>query len=181
MATDDDLRFEQYLRDSFAGLVARLRGSFSERVAAEDVVQEALIRAWQLDVRGERIRFLEPWMKAAATNLARSRWRRIRAEDRALEQVARDRSSDPSDVFQVPSPSSLPGPLEFAIGRLSPRQGQIVALHYYGDLSVRAIAGSQVAFTSAREPSNARCTTPARSSAAWWNRTSNSNDRGGRP
>ncbi len=141
MATDDDLRFEQYLRDSFAGLVARLRGSFSERVAAEDVVQEALIRAWQLDVRGEQIRFLEPWMKAAATNLARSRWRRIRAEDRALEQVARDRSSDPSDVFQVPSPSSLPGPLEFAIGRLSPRQGQIVALHYYGDLSVRAIAG----------------------------------------
>ena len=140
MPTDDDLRFEQYLRDSFAGLVARLRGSFSERVAAEDVVQEALIRAWQLDARGEQIRLLEPWMSAVATNLARSRWRTIRAQDRALEQVARDRSSDPSDVFEVPPPSSLPGPLEFAIGRLSPRQGQVVALHYYGDLSVRAIA-----------------------------------------
>jgi RNA polymerase sigma factor (sigma-70 family) len=131
---DHDFRFEQYLRDSFAGLVARLRSSFSERVAAEDVVQEALIRAWQLEARGERIRFLEPWMNAAATNLARSRWRTIHAEDRALEQVARDRSSDPLDM-------SLPGPLELAIGRLSPRQGQIVALHYYGDLSVHAIAG----------------------------------------
>ncbi len=140
MATDDNLRFEQYLRDSFAGLVARLRGSFSERVAAEDVVQEALIRAWQLDVRGEQIRFLEQWMNAAATNLARSRWRTIRAEDRVLEQAAKDRSSDPTDVFQVSPPSSLSGPLEFAIGRLSPRQGQIVALHYYGDLSLRAIA-----------------------------------------
>ena len=136
MDTDEDVRFEQYLRGSFASLVARLRGSFSERVAAEDVVQEALIRAWQLDARGEQIRFLEPWMSAVATNLARSRWRTIRAEDRALEQAARDRSSGPADVQMPP----LPGPLESAIGRLSPRQGQIVALHYYGDLSVRAIA-----------------------------------------
>jgi RNA polymerase sigma factor (sigma-70 family) len=140
VATDDDLRFEQYVRDSFAGLVARLRGSFSERVAAEDLVQEALIRAWLLEARGDQIRLLEPWMNAAATNLARSSWRTIHAEDRALEQVASDRSSHPSDTFQVPPPSSLPGPLESAIGQLSPRQGQIVVLHYYGDLSVSAIA-----------------------------------------
>jgi hypothetical protein len=40
----------------------------------------------------------------------------------------------------VPGPSSLPGPLESAIGELSPRQAQIVVLHYYGDLSVGAIA-----------------------------------------
>ncbi len=140
MATDDDPRFEQYLRDSFAGLVARLRASFSERVAAEDVVQEALIRAWQLDAVGEEIRLLEPWISAVATNLARSRWRTLSAEDRALEQAAKDRSIDATDVLQVPLPSSLPGPLEAAIGRLSPRQGQVVALHYYCDLSVRAIA-----------------------------------------
>ncbi|MBA3300950.1 MAG: RNA polymerase sigma factor [Thermoleophilaceae bacterium] len=141
VSADNDVRFEQYLRDSFPALVARLRSSFSERVAAEDVVQETLIRAWQLDARGEEIRFLEPWMNTAAKNLARSQWRTIHAEDDALEQVAKDRSRDPSDIFQVPPPASLPGPLEFAIGRLSPRQGQIVALHYYGDLSVRTIAG----------------------------------------
>jgi len=141
VAADNDFLFEQYLRDSFAGLVARLRSGFSERVAAEDVVQEALIRAWQLDARGEQIRSLEPWMTAAATNLARSRWRTIRAEDCALEKVARDRSTDPSDIFQMTAFSSLPGSLEFAIGQLSTRQGQVVALHYYGDLSVHAIAG----------------------------------------
>jgi len=80
-------------------------------------------------------------MTAAATNLARSRWRTIHAEDRALEKVARDRSINPSDSFEVPADSSLPGPLELAIGQLSPRQGQIITLHYYGDLSVHAIAG----------------------------------------
>lgn len=62
-------------------------------------------------------------------------------ENRALEQIARDLSSDLRDIFHAPPPSRLPGPLELAIGRLSPRQGQIVALHYYGDLSVREIAG----------------------------------------
>ncbi len=141
MAADKNLLFEQYLRDSFAGLVARLRSGFSERVAAEDVVQEALIRAWQLDARGEQIRSLEPWMTAAATNLARSRWRAIRAEDRALEKVARDRSSNSSHSFQVTADSGPPGPLDFAIGQLSSRQAQVVVLHYYGDLSLRTIAG----------------------------------------
>jgi RNA polymerase sigma factor (sigma-70 family) len=137
---DNDLLFEQYLRDSFAGLVARLRSEFSERVAAEDVVQEALIRAWQLDARGEQIHSLGPWMTAAATNLARSRWRTIHAEDRALEKVARDRTIDPSDSFQAPGGSSLAGSLESAIGQLPARQAQVVALHYYGDLSLHVIA-----------------------------------------
>ena len=136
---DDDLRFEKYLRDSFAGLVTRLRGTFSDRVAAEDLVQEALIRAWQLDQRGEEIRLLEPWMATVAMNLARSQWRMLRAEDRALERAASDRSEPPHSIQGLPS-ASLPGPLESAIGRLSPRQGQIVALHYYGDLSVRTVA-----------------------------------------
>lgn len=138
--SDNDFPLEQYLRDSFAGMVARLRSNFSERIAAEDIVQEALIRAWQMAARGEEIRSLDPWMSAAATNLARSRWRSIHAQDRALQRVASDRSSDSSEAFQAPGASSLPEALAFALGQLSPRQGQIVALHYYGDLSVRAIA-----------------------------------------
>lgn len=77
---------------------------------------------------------------ASGAGCSSSRKAAIRAEDRALEQLAADRSSHPSDVLQVPPPSSLSGPLESAIGQLSPRQGQIVVLRYYGDLSVGAIA-----------------------------------------
>lgn len=134
----EDLRFERYLRDSFPGLVARLRGGFSERIAPEEVVQEALLRAWQLSAHGEEIRSLEPWMTVAAKNLAR--WRTLKAEERALEALAMDHLRDPADLLQTPSGSSLSEPLASALGDLSPRQGQIILLHYYADLSIREIA-----------------------------------------
>ncbi len=138
MAEDNEIRFELYLHASFAALVAWLRRGFSERVSPEDLAQEALIRAWQLEARGERIRSLEPWMTAAATNLARSRWRTIHVEDRCLEQLAKELAHDPAG--DQAADGSLLSPLEIAIGALSLRQGQIVVLHYYGDLSVQAIA-----------------------------------------
>lgn len=140
MSKDTDIRFEQYLRSSFAALVARLRHSFSDRVSPEDLAQEALIRAWQLEARGERIHSLERWMTAAATNLARSRWRTIHVEDRTVWQLAKELANDPAGVSRMPADGSLLNPLEIAIGALSSRQGQIVFLHYYGDLSVAAIA-----------------------------------------
>ena len=136
--TPDSLPFEHYLRESFVELVRRLRRSFSDRVAAEDVVEEALLRAWQLDAGGEPIRSLEAWMAATATNLARSRWRAMKAEDRALERLATDRSGDLPDGFQAPG--AWTGDLASAMGKLSHRQAQVVVLHYYGDLSVQGIA-----------------------------------------
>ncbi len=79
-------------------------------------------------------------MTAAATNLARSRWRAINAEDRAWERAAGDPSSDRLDRSLAPLDSSLTAPIACAVGKLSRRQGQIVVLHYYGDLSLHEIA-----------------------------------------
>ncbi len=140
MPARDDLPFEQYLRGSFAELVARLRGTFPARVAAEDAVQEALIRAWQLSARGEPVRALEPWMTVAATNLARSRSRKLDAEDRALRKVAMNRSGDPPGALGTPASSILRGDLAWALGQLPPRQVEMVVLHYYGDLTMAEIA-----------------------------------------
>jgi DNA-directed RNA polymerase specialized sigma24 family protein len=135
--SDNDLPFEQYLRDSFAGMVARLRSSFSERIAAEDIVQEALIRAWQMAARGEEIRSLDPWMSAAATNLARSRWRSIHAEDRALQRLA--------SVGRL-------GPAE--LGRLRARAGVAVvttrAHETFGLAAVEAMAAGLPTVATAR-------------------------------
>ncbi|MBA3300096.1 MAG: RNA polymerase sigma factor [Thermoleophilaceae bacterium] len=136
----DEPRLDRYLRDSYPGLVARLRGSFSERIAAEDVVQEALVSAWQLEGRGERIHSLDPWMTAAATNLARSRWRTLQAEERALERVAADPLIDPSAALDQPPALRFEGVVADAIRALPPRQAQVVLLHYFGDLTMSETA-----------------------------------------
>lgn len=175
---DDDLRFERYLRDSFAGLVARLRSSFSERVAAEDVVQEALIRAWQLDARGERIRFLEPWMNAVATNLA------ARGGARSTPRTGHS-SRSPAIARAIPRTSFRRHPLRAFRDSSNSRLDGFLRVRAksspFTTTATSPCARSQVGSMSAREPSNARCMTPAPSFAAWWDGISNSNDIGGRP
>lgn len=140
MPGPDDVRLDRYLQESYSGLVARLRGSFSERIAAEDVVQETLVHAWLLEARGERTHSLDPWMTAPETNLARTRWRTLQAENRALESSAADPARDPPPAFDPSDTMRLGGPVADAIGQLPRRQAQAVLLHYLGDLSVRETA-----------------------------------------
>ena len=40
----------------------------------------------------------------------------------------------------MPASAHLPERIAWALGELSPRQGQVVVLHYYGDLPVGAIS-----------------------------------------
>jgi RNA polymerase sigma factor (sigma-70 family) len=139
MLSPEELRLSRYLRDSYAGLIARLDSSFSDRIGAEDIVQEALVRAWQMQARGERIRSLDPWMTAAATNLARTRWRTLQAEERALERIATDPAMDPSRVLDTCPALRFGGKVADAIRKLPRRQAEVVLLHYYADLTVRDI------------------------------------------
>lgn len=140
MSRSHELRLKRYLCDSYAGLVARLRRSFPERIAVEEIVQEALVRAWQTEARGEPIGSLDPWMTAAATNLARSRWRSLQAEDRALRRLAADPLSDPVPALDASPALRFGGELADAIRALPRRQAEVVLLHYYGDLTLRDTA-----------------------------------------
>jgi RNA polymerase sigma-70 factor (ECF subfamily) len=56
--------------------------------AAEDAVQEALVRAWIRSERGERFASLPSWVAAVALNSTRSGWRRAAAERRARRRLA---------------------------------------------------------------------------------------------
>lgn len=103
------------------------------RSSAEDIAQEAFVRAY---LRWDRVAVMErpdAWIRRVAANLAISRRRRLAAEARALLRLPRprDRTSAPEDedVFWE------------AVRRLPPRQAQAVALRYADDLSIHEIAG----------------------------------------
>jgi RNA polymerase sigma-70 factor, ECF subfamily len=99
------------------------------RAAAEDAVQEALARAWERDERGHRIESLEAWVTRVATNLARSRWRRLRVERRHASE--RTSPAEPSGELVD---------LRRALDALPRRQREVTVLRYYLDLDVREIA-----------------------------------------
>jgi len=92
--------FEEFYRDEYPvtlAVVLALRGS---RVGAEEVVQEAFLRA---HARWDDVRSLaEPahWVRRVALNLATSRWRRLGSEARALARLPADRSAAEDRGYQ---------------------------------------------------------------------------------
>jgi RNA polymerase sigma-70 factor, ECF subfamily len=119
------------------GLGYALTGSWS---TAEEVAQEAFLRTYQ---RWETVSGYERpdvWVRTVAANLARSRWRRLGTELRALTRLAGSRESQPEAA-----PELLPAETEAfwrAVRSLSRRQAQVVVLHYLEDLSVADVAAA---------------------------------------
>jgi RNA polymerase sigma-70 factor (ECF subfamily) len=110
--------------------MALICGSFP---AAEDAVQEALSRAWELAERGRHIDSLPMWVVVVARNLLRDRFRRLAAERRA-----RSRMVDPSWTGGSVDPSTVERRADVAraLAALPRRQREVTVLHYYLGLGV---------------------------------------------
>jgi len=108
--------------------VALVAGS---RDAAEDAVQEALVRAWERPTDAERIDSLPAWVTRVALNLAKSRLRRLRAETKARQRLP----IAPQDTLQTARTD-----VERALATLTRRQREVTVLRYYLGLDVREIA-----------------------------------------
>ena len=122
--TNEDLRsFYDAEYGRVLGVVALVVGS---RAAAEDVVHEAVARAWE---HGDGIERLDRWVLTVALNLARNRWRKIRREvgGRAVDHP-------------VPADDGQAVDLQRALRALPARQREVVVLHYLLDLPVAAVA-----------------------------------------
>jgi RNA polymerase sigma-70 factor (ECF subfamily) len=124
-----DIFFEDNYRD-VVGLAATLCG---RRHVAEELAQEAFVRAYR---RWDRIvGFDKPdaWVRRVVVNLAVSSLRRTAAEARALARLSQRRG----DVVEFATSDS-----EFwrAVRALPRRQAQCLALHYYEDRSIEDIA-----------------------------------------
>jgi RNA polymerase sigma-70 factor (ECF subfamily) len=112
--------------------VALASGSYP---AAEDAVQEALVRAWMRSERGERVKSLAAWVAAVALNQTRSSWRRAMAERRA-----RRRSPERSVPTATPSEEHLD--VARALETLPRRQREVAVLRYLLEMSTAEVAAT---------------------------------------
>jgi len=112
----------------------RLVGSLTlycgDRQAAENLAQEALVRAWMKWRKVGRMNSPEAWTYRTAFNLATSWGRRGQAERRAVgrfaDRAAADAADDPTDVIAVAD----------AVVSLAPRQRTAIICRYYLGLGV---------------------------------------------
>jgi RNA polymerase sigma-70 factor (ECF subfamily) len=129
----DEAAIREFLRTDYARMtaaVALVAGNYS---AAEDAVQEAILRAWERSERGEHIESLARWVATVALNLSRSGIRRLFAERRARERLTRNpTTSDPSADERLD--------VERAIASLPRRQRETIVLRYLLDMNTREVA-----------------------------------------
>jgi RNA polymerase sigma-70 factor, ECF subfamily len=123
--------YAEHLASTLAVVVA-LRGP---RVAAEELVQEAFLRAYR---RWEEVGAMarpDLWVHRVALNLASSQLRRLAAEGRALVRSG----SRPVAGAESASFEEADGFWRL-VRMLPPQQARIVALHYAADRPVVEIA-----------------------------------------
>jgi RNA polymerase sigma-70 factor, ECF subfamily len=125
----DEGGIRRFVDEDYPRVVAAVALITGDRAAAEDAVQDALIKAWPR----AGLHNLAGWITVVASNGARSRLRRRRSEERAYERAA----------ALPPSGSAPPvGDVLPAVRSLPPLQRQVVVLHYYLDLSVSEVASA---------------------------------------
>jgi RNA polymerase sigma-70 factor, ECF subfamily len=131
-------RFEYFYLEEYSKVVALAHALSGSRVGAEDIAQEAFLRAYRDWDRVGSYEHQAAWVRRVAANLAVSVVRRRLAEARALVRLA-------ARTQQEPSYAALPGEdgdFWRAVRRLPRRQAQVVALVALGDLSTAEVAAT---------------------------------------
>jgi RNA polymerase sigma factor (sigma-70 family) len=118
----------QRLRDSYRLAVAILR----DEAAAQDAVQDAVLRAWIAWPRLRDRSRLDPWLDRIIVNCCRDRLRREARDSQGMWALRPDGHDPQSD----PRADALRQSME----RLSPDHRIAVTLRYFDDLSIEEIA-----------------------------------------
>jgi RNA polymerase sigma-70 factor (ECF subfamily) len=121
-------------RSSLASAVCLICG---DPALAEEVVQEALLRAWQKAKAGGEVDSWPSWVLTVALNQTRNHFRRLGRERKALRRLAgeleplqrefTDRVASNVDLVR-------------AMSDLTRREREVVALHYRLDMPISEIA-----------------------------------------
>ena len=116
---------------SYRRLVVQLYGVVGNAGEAEDLVQEAFVRAYAAGPRFTRVDNPEAWLRTTAVNLHRNRWRKMRNFGRIKHRIT--------------APPDLPGlddhvDVVDALRRLPESQRVVLVMHYFADRQVDQIA-----------------------------------------
>jgi RNA polymerase sigma-70 factor (ECF subfamily) len=132
MNATSDSEFAAFYQAGYGRLTTQLYAYLGDATEAEDVVQEAYLRAWRRwsSISG----YDEPvaWVRRVAWNLATNRLRRLAVTARHL------RRHPPETAMPALGPDRVA--LVAALRRVPDRERQALVLHYIADLSIADIA-----------------------------------------
>jgi RNA polymerase sigma-70 factor (ECF subfamily) len=132
----DEIALREFLHTAYPRLVAAVTLVCGSRHAAEDAVQEGLLRAWERSEKGEEIDSLNAWVTTVSLNLARSGLRRLRSERGARARLRQPPGSDHAvDTERAVDVSR-------ALLSLPRRQREAVVLRYYLQFDTREVAAA---------------------------------------
>lgn len=130
---DDDFVREVY-HDCYHRLVGQLFGICGDLGSAEEVVQEAFVKAMTHSRSFRSAENPQAWLRRVAINAQRNRWRSSTTHARLAHKVAVPR----------PLPDLSPDHVALigALRALSADQREAIVLHHIADLSVQEVAAS---------------------------------------
>jgi len=150
-ATEDQSDVERVLAGdipAFEGIVHRWQGPLvnlayrfcHDRGRAEEMAQEAFLRAYRALAQWRKDAVFSTWLFALATNLYRSELRRIPARTVPLEDVPEPRDARPSDGGLEDHDRDVT--VRRAVGALPPKYREALILFYFHEMDVSTAARS---------------------------------------
>lgn len=134
------MRDEEFLREVYEGsyrrLVTGMYGMCGDLGTAEEIVQEAFVRAVAGVRDFRRVDNPEAWLRRVAINIHHSRWRRIRY----FSSLTHDRADARPDATEPMDVETDHVTLIDAMRRLPAAQREAIALHHLFDLSVAEVS-----------------------------------------
>jgi RNA polymerase sigma-70 factor (ECF subfamily) len=125
-------RFDAFYREEYSSVVSLVYGLSGSAWAAEDLAQEAFLRAHNDWARVGQMASPSGWVRRVAMNLAMSRFRRLRSEAAVRMRLVPASSSVEASAADYEA-------FWDEVRRLPARQAQAVALRYIDELSVAEI------------------------------------------
>lgn len=122
--------FAEFVADRSVSLLRTAVLLTGDRGRAEDLVQEALARAWTAWPRIRREDRAEAYVRATMTNLSVSWWRR-----RWRGETPTERLPERADGTDATSRAELRHVVRAALADLPPRQRAVVVLRWFEDLT----------------------------------------------